>query len=32
MDDTIYIMPDDIEIVDSRDYCTDVAEHFSSVP
>lgn len=32
MDDTIYIMPDDIEIVDSADYCTDVAEHFSSVP
>jgi hypothetical protein len=32
MDDTIYIMPDDVEIVDSTDYCTDVAEHFSSVP
>lgn len=32
MDDTIYIMPDDIEIIDSRDYCTDVAKHFSSVP
>lgn len=32
MDDTIYIIPDDIEIVDSRDYCADVAEHFSSVP
>jgi len=32
MDATIYIMPDDIESVDSEDYCTDVAEHFSSVP
>lgn len=32
MDDTIYIMPDDIEIVDNEDYSTDVAEHFSSVP
>lgn len=32
MDNTIYIMPDEIEIVDSRDYLNDVAEHFSSVP
>ncbi|MDD2216224.1 MAG: hypothetical protein PHE41_06620 [Eubacteriales bacterium] len=32
MDDTIYIMPDDVEIVNSRDYFTGVDEHFSSVP
>jgi len=32
MDDTICIFPDDIEIVDVSDYCTNVAEHFSSVP
>ena len=32
MDDTVYIMPDDIEILTNSDYCTDVAEHFSSVP
>lgn len=32
MDDTVYIMPDDIEILTNGDYCTDVAEHFSSVP
>lgn len=32
MDDTIYIMPNDIEKVDSVDYCTDVTEHFSCIP
>ncbi len=32
MDDTIYLVPDDIKIVNSKDYFTDVAEHFSSVP
>ncbi len=32
MDATIYIMPDDIEIVTSGDYCTNVDEHFYSVP
>lgn len=32
MDDTIYIMPDEIDIVDSSDYYSDVVEHFSSVP
>ncbi|WP_391117492.1 hypothetical protein [Psychrobacillus sp. L3] len=32
MDDTIYISPDDMEIVDIADYCTEVDEHFSSIP
>ena len=32
MDDTIYISPDDIEIVDVSDYCADVEGYFSSVP
>lgn len=32
MDDTICIMPDEIDIVTNEDYYTDVAEHFSSVP
>ena len=32
MDDTIYIMPDEIEVVTSGDYSTDVAKHFSSMP
>jgi len=32
MDDTIYISPDDIEIVDVSDYYADVDGHFSSVP
>lgn len=32
MDDTIYISPDDIEIIDVSDYRTDIEEHFSSVP
>ncbi len=32
MDDIIYLVPDDIEIVESKDYFTDVTEHFSSVP
>lgn len=32
MDDTIYISPDDIEIVDASDYCADVEGYFSSVP
>lgn len=32
MDDTIYLSPDDIEIVDSEEYHTDIAEYFSSAP
>ena len=32
MDDTIYISPDDIEIVDVSDYCANVDGHFSSIP
>jgi hypothetical protein len=32
MNDTIYIMSNDIELVDSADYCADVVEHFSYVP
>jgi len=32
MDDTINTSPDEIEIVDISDYCTDVDEYFSSVP
>ena len=32
MDDTIYISPDDIEMVDASDYCADVEGYFSSVP
>lgn len=32
MDNTIYIIPEDIEIVDSTEYCTDLVEHFYSVP
>ena len=32
MDDTIYISPDNIEIVDASDYCADVEVYFSSVP
>lgn len=32
MDSTIYISPDNIEIVDASDYCADVEVYFSSVP
>lgn len=32
MDDTIYIYPDNIEIIDASDYCADVDGCFSSVP
>lgn len=32
MDDTIYILPNNIEVVDSADYSDGVAEQFSSVP
>lgn len=32
MDDTIYIMPDEIEIIDSKDYSSEVVEHFSTIP
>lgn len=32
MNDTINFAPNYIEVVDSADYCTDVAEHFSSIP
>lgn len=32
MDEKIYIMPDDIEIVNNGDFFNDVDEHFASVP
>ena len=32
MDGTIYISPDNIEIVDASDYCADVEVYFYSVP
>ena len=32
MDDTIYISPDEIEIIEASDYCADVDGYFSSVP
>ena len=32
MEDTVYISPDDIEIIDTAGYCMDVAEHFTAVP
>ena len=32
MENTIYIMPEDVETVDSMDYYADVSEHFSFVP
>lgn len=32
MDNTIYISPEDIEIIDSEEYCEDVSEYFSSAP
>jgi len=32
MSDTIYISPDDVEIIDSTEYSTDVTECFASVP
>lgn len=32
MDGTVYISPDNIEIVDASDYCADVEVYFSSVP
>lgn len=32
MDDTIYIMSDDIEIFENRHYFTNMTEHLSSVP
>ena len=32
MDGTVYISPDNIEIVDASDYCTDVEVYFYSVP
>ncbi|SHJ26721.1 hypothetical protein [Parasporobacterium paucivorans] len=32
MDDIIYIMPDEIDVVSNEDYYTDVAKQFSSVP
>lgn len=32
MDNTVYISPDDIEIVDVSGYCSDINGHFSSVP
>lgn len=32
MDETIYISPDDIEIIEASDYCADIDGYFSSVP
>ncbi len=32
MSDTIVISPEDVEIIDSSEYSTDLTEHFSSVP
>lgn len=31
-EEVIFISPEDIEIVDAENYCTDVAEHFADVP
>ena len=32
MGDTIYITPDEIEVIDAEDYSYEVAEHFSDMP
>ena len=32
MEDTIYISPEDIEIIDAEDYSYEVSEHFSEMP
>lgn len=32
MEDTIYISPDDIEIIDAADYSYEVTEHFTDMP
>lgn len=32
MDDKIYTYPEDIELIDASDYCTDLDSYFSSVP
>lgn len=32
MEDTIYISPEDIKIIDASEYNYDVAEHFSTIP
>ena len=32
MEETIYISPDDIEVIDAEDYSYEVVEHFSDMP
>lgn len=32
MEDTIYIPPDEVEVMDAKDYRYKVAEHFSDMP
>ena len=32
MEDTIYISPDDIEIIDAADYSYEITEHFTDMP
>lgn len=32
MEATIYILPDEVEIMDSAEYCMEINEHFTSVP
>lgn len=32
MGETIYISPDDVEIIDTEDYSYEVVEHFSDIP
>ena len=32
MEETIYISPDDVEIIDAEDYSYEVVEHFSDIP
>lgn len=32
MEETIYISPDDVKIIDTEDYSCEVVEHFSDIP
>lgn len=32
MEETIYISPDDIKVIDAEDYSYEVVEHFSNMP
>ena len=32
MEETIYISPDDVEIIDAKDFSYEKAEHFSNIP